>query len=279
MLNFFRIILRKTQKNLTVLVLLIVYSYCFSNFFCAFANKPNSQDALNNFAVFEPLKKDDHSGDLGSRSQGIPEPMVFDLVRPLCAKKGELEVNALGRIPIAGRHSKVLWAPEIEYAVVDNVAVELELPFNNLELQDLKGAVQITLPSSTKRYHHGLQVIGEHHLDDRASSITPLYISAINITKRLGVIGINGIKFNDIGRSHEISGVLNGSIFYVASDKWTYGVETNLEISSRNTTLSVFPQVHKELSKNMSVQFSIGIAQLDSNRFRPIAGIRLIRTL
>lgn len=34
------------------------------------------------------------------RGPRIPEPMVFDLVRPLGAKRGEGEINVLGMIPL-----------------------------------------------------------------------------------------------------------------------------------------------------------------------------------
>ena len=58
----------------------------------------------------------------------IAEPMVFDLVRPLGARRGELEVNALAQRNLSGPDRNVEWAPEIEYAVADGFAVELELP-------------------------------------------------------------------------------------------------------------------------------------------------------
>ena len=79
---------------------------------------------------------------------GIPEPMVFDLVRPLGGKKGELEANVLGLIPLrrrAGaidqvpdplglvpqsrRSAAIELSPEIEYAVRDGVALELRCPW------------------------------------------------------------------------------------------------------------------------------------------------------
>ena len=65
----------------------------------------------------------------------VPEPLMFDLVRGLGAKKGELEINALADFPLNNTSSRnVEWAPEVEYAVFDNLAVELELPFENFEL-------------------------------------------------------------------------------------------------------------------------------------------------
>jgi hypothetical protein len=222
---------------------------------------------------------DNHSGDVGSVHQGIPEPMVFDLVRPLGAKKGEVEINTLGRLPFGGRKFKGLWAPEIEMAIMDNVAIELELPFENNVLQDLKGAVQVTLPSHSKRYQHGIQVIGEYHLDDRASSVTPLYISAVTILPKLSFISINGVRLQNIGSNTGIRGLVNGTLFYSLSDKITLGLENNFEINQSNTKVAIFPQIHRELSKKMSLQVGVGMAQTVSSKFHPTLGLRLIRTL
>ena len=58
----------------------------------------------------------------------IPEPMVFDMIRPLTAKRGEVEVNTLVQRDLSGPRGEVEWAPEIEMAVADGFAVELELP-------------------------------------------------------------------------------------------------------------------------------------------------------
>jgi hypothetical protein len=73
----------------------------------------------------------------------IPEPMVFDLIRPLGARKGELEMNALFLNPTR-RRTSLEWALEIEYAFLNNHAIELELPFENMRLEELKLSYQAT---------------------------------------------------------------------------------------------------------------------------------------
>jgi hypothetical protein len=73
----------------------------------------------------------------------IPEPLMFDLVRGLGAKQGELEINTLAEFPLNDAYNRgVEWAPEIEYALFNNFAIELEFPMNNLELEAYKMAVQ-----------------------------------------------------------------------------------------------------------------------------------------
>ena len=77
------------------------------------------------------------------QSMAIPEPMIFDLVRDLGARQGELEVNSLFIVPTDGADpTEAEIAPEIEYAVFDDFAVELELPFVEGELDSVKTALQ-----------------------------------------------------------------------------------------------------------------------------------------
>src|SRR5687768_4202682 len=71
---------------------------------------------------------------LSSEELGIPEPLVFDLVRPLGSARGELEANTL--MTRSSKTGQFAWAPEIEYAFANGYAVELELPFENSSLEE-----------------------------------------------------------------------------------------------------------------------------------------------
>lgn len=230
-------------------------------------------------SAYELLPLDNNTGDKGSYFQGIPEPMVFDLVRPLGARRGEWEINTLGRLMRPGKSLEAQWAPEIEVAIWDNVALELEFPFQNQTLLDLKSAVQVTLPSRKRYYAHGIQVIGEHHLDNRSYSLTPLYISGLNLSPKWGVIGINGLNVSDIGRSNRLSGIVNLSLFRVLNDRYTLGLEHNVVVRAGIRQLSVIPQIHRELGKHFSMQAGAGLMySRDQNRWRPLIAVRLIRT-
>ncbi|MCC6964995.1 MAG: hypothetical protein IT391_01760 [Nitrospira sp.] len=69
--------------------------------------------------------------------------MVFDLVRPLGARRGEVEFNTLGLVPLTRKTRKVddvtdllglvrrspdtqgvEWAPEAEFVLTDGIALE-----------------------------------------------------------------------------------------------------------------------------------------------------------
>lgn len=104
------------------------------------------------------------SAGLGSSDPHIPEPLLFDLVRPLGARKGKLEVNTLAQINNNG--GPLAWAPEIEYAFADGLAFELELPTENSSVTDYKIAFQGTLSHNFNNPNliQGWQVIVEKNV-------------------------------------------------------------------------------------------------------------------
>lgn len=105
---------------------------------------------------------DPDEGSLSSIRPRIPEPLVFDLIRPLGAEKGELEVNSLFRIAPSDQPRRLQWAPEVEYAFAEGYGIEFELPLENAGVASYKGAIQGTLPGPWKRrFIHGWQAIGE----------------------------------------------------------------------------------------------------------------------
>ncbi|MGB5229070.1 MAG: hypothetical protein WBN55_12465, partial [Eudoraea sp.] len=108
----------------------------------------------------------------------IPEPMVFDLVRELGARRGELEINVLAVFPLSSNSSHfVEWAPEIEYAIWDNFAVEFELPIEDGTLEALKVALQYTFgKSKSGRFIHGTQFMIEKIRNKAKWDFSLLYI-------------------------------------------------------------------------------------------------------
>lgn len=105
----------------------------------------------------------------------IPEPMVFDLVRGLGAVQGEAEVNVLGVFPLrtSDPHG-VEWAPEIEAAVLDGLALEFELPLENTHPEAVKFAAQYAFGTAFNHHFiHGVQGIAEWFLDEEEWEVTP----------------------------------------------------------------------------------------------------------
>lgn len=198
----------------------------------------------------------------------IPEPLNFDLVRGLGAKKGELEVNALADFPISNVSSRsVEWAPEIEYAVFDNFAIELEFPFENFELEAFKMAIQWTIgQSKNNKFIHGIQVIGEQYIHDDIFELSLLYVPGYRFNAIWSAIGLFGVMLENGADASSNSNtiLLNASVFADLNEHTVVGVELNnsdptiQKVDDNKMELLVLPQVHYEFESGLSFQFGIG---------------------
>jgi hypothetical protein len=233
-------------------------------------------------ALLEEIQvTDPNTGSSGSLIPHIPEPMHFDLIRPLGARQGELEVNSLFLKTLSGK-TALEWAPEIEYAILDNHAIEFELPFESLRLETLKAAYQVTL--GTDKHHrliHGLQGIGKYDLHTKKASVTGLYIVGCQLNERWSALTMVGLRHSSLNhRNGSFVGLLNPSLFYTHSKHLRFGLETNLSLTkSRNNHYLYLPQVHLELGKKYSLQIGAGFEHYSVSRFRPVVGMRLIREM
>ncbi|BDC49079.1 hypothetical protein F183_A13950 [Bryobacterales bacterium F-183] len=174
--------------------------------------------------------KDPDEGTLSSVRPRIPEPMVFDLIRPLGAQRGEFEVNSLFRIsPFAGSGRRSLyWAPEVEYAFAKGYGLEFEVPLANQHIDSWKGAIQGTLPGPAPRvFIHGWQAIGEVNSQNRSEhDISLLYLAGARWHPRWSVFSMTGAaRETRSATSYAFLG--NYSLFYHQSRTVTYGLETN----------------------------------------------------
>lgn len=223
-------------------------------------------------------EQDDNHGTLSSRSHGIPEPMTFDMVRPLGAKKGELEVNTLflGR----WRNGKFTnnWAPEIEYAFRDGMAVEFELPMQSLKTEAIKAAFQATLPSRSDRFIHGFQFFNEYGLNNRHLGMTAIHIAGFRITEKLSIVSMNGAHNANLLKKPELAAITNHTLFYHVSDQLTLGVETNFFLRAKESTFLFLPQLHLELNPRYSLQIGAGFQREPDNTYAPVVGMRVVRT-
>jgi hypothetical protein len=233
------------------------------------------------------------------RGPRIPEPMVFDLVRPLGATRGEMEVNTLGMVPLSRKTGRVNntpdplglvrrspdrqgieWAPEIEYTIRDGLAVEFELPMENGQLEAYKGASQVTFGTAFNHHFiHGAQAIVQYDLEPKLWTATWLYLAGVRLDKTWSLFGMFGPR-------HEIGPVTGGrkvellsnlTVFADVTDRVVAGVETNVgQVLGGNTSLLVMPQIHHELGAFWMLQAGAG-ARFTSGFTLPEIGFRLIR--
>ncbi len=233
----------------------------------------------------------------------VPEPMVFDLVRPLGARKGELEVNTLGIMPLTRRRTgsaragdelglvplsedkaKLEWAPEIEFALWDGFALEFEFPFEGSKLEELKMAAQWTAGTAFGgRFIHGFQGIMERALQSTTTSWTGLYLAAMRFTPRWSALGMWGASHETGAGIGEVGGdrtqiLQNLSLFYDLSDNWHAGLETNYAVSmAGDSTLLLMPQLQFNLGRHLSVQLGAGVG-FSASETLPQAAFRVIAT-
>lgn len=229
----------------------------------------------------------------------IPEPMVFDLVRPLGAKKGEWEVNTFALIPL-DRKSKTIddlqdplglvrrssdkqgieWAPEIEWVLADGIAIEFEFPMENSTLEAYKVAGQWTFGTAFDiRFIHGAQTIVQYNIDPGRWTTTLLYVGGGRLDSTwsiLGMFGARGIT-NDAPGGSAVEVLSNVTLFADLTERLVGGLETNFnQVVGGDLSWLLMPQLHYEVSQNWMVQAGGG-AQFTSGFILPQLGFRLIR--
>ena len=172
---------------------------------------------------------DPDEGTLSSIKPRIPEPMVFDLIRPLGAQRGEIEVNSLFRFSPTIRPRRLLWAPEIEYAFLEGYGIEFELPMENAGVDTFKGAIQGTLPGPMKKvFIHGWQVLGEVAKESSESKVDVMYLAGARWHRHWSAFSMTGVEREE-GTRAAYAFLGNYSLFYHQRDTVSYGMETNFK--------------------------------------------------
>ena len=217
----------------------------------------------------------------------IPEPLMFDLVRGLGAKQGELEINALADFPLNDVSSReVEWAPEIEYALFDGFAVELEFPFENLELEAIKMAFQWTIgQSKSNKYIHGIQVLSEIMLHESIVELSALYVPGYRFNDTWSMLGLIGVmvEVGEDAPKKKNTILLNTSLFANVNENLVLGLELNNTdptlqgLDDNEMSLLILPQVQYEFNSGYELQLGFGpkITQYDTDIS---AVLRVIKT-
>lgn len=265
----------------------ILFISCLAAVSAASAKEPNLADALTFGAA--SVQHDD--------GPHVPEPLVFDLVRPLGAKKGEVEVNTLGMVPLnrrlgGSRHksdtlgmvplsrdnSQIEWAPEIEFALWDGFALEFEFPFEGSHLEAFKMGAQYTFGTALdNRYIHGFQGLFERALESTTSSWAGLYLGGMRFNPRWSMLGMWGMAYEAGSGAGEKGGqrtrlLQNLTLFYNLTDKTHLGLETNYAVSMHGEqTLLLMPQLQMALTKHFCVQLGAGVGFSESETLPQVA--------
>ncbi len=223
---------------------------------------------------------DPDEGMQGSVRLRIPEPMVFDLVRPLGAAKGEFEINSLFRFPLR-RGEPLAWAPEIEYAAGRGLALEFELPIKGAVIEEYKVAAQQKLwRTPIKRYTHGMQGIGQIARGGLAGwEASGLYIAGVRWHERWSTLSMAGLSRSSRAGETRTAPLLNHTLFYERWKRTVAGVEWNSKdmYDARREWL-LMPQIHIRVVEKVNVQVGAGVRSQRGQR-TPMIGWRLIREM
>lgn len=210
----------------------------------------------------------------------IPEPMIFDMMRPLGAQKGETEVNALAITGSPFRPREAEWAPEVEYAFADGKAIEFELPFNGARLEALKLGLQAAFGASADgRSAHGVQYLGIYDRDSGDYSHTLLYMAGHRFSSRwstMTMIGLDDIALRR--RAGRNALLVNQATFYDVRPGTVTGLEVNVA-GGQQGLVRAAPQLHQRLADKVNVQLAAGAEKERHHRVRPVLGVRLVREL
>ncbi len=208
----------------------------------------------------------------------IPEPMVFDMIRPLGAPKGELETNVLGTAPLAESDRVTEWAPEAEYTFADGLAVEFEFPFADDRLTEYKLGLQGTLGTFDQgRSVHGLQYLGIYERAHGRYQHTLLYLLGHRYSARWSSMSMFGLADISGAQSrHRNDLLVNHALFYDLTERSVLGLEINYR-DGHEGQVRLMPQVHYRLTHAVNLQFGLGLNQLHGESARPEAGLRLVR--
>jgi hypothetical protein len=205
---------------------------------------------------------DPDEATLSSVRPRIPEPMVFDLVRPLGAARGEFEVNSLFRLAPSGSPRRLLWAPEVEYTFADGHGVEFELPLENGEIASYKAALQGTLPGPAEtNFIQGWQVLGEVERDRSHWQLDIMYLAGAKLSRRWSVFSMTGVR-REQARQAAYAFLGNYSGYYSPRRSLTVGFESNwISSAAATSNLLLMPQVHWRKTR-YNLQFGTGLNRL-----------------
>ncbi len=194
-----------------------------------------------------------HNGQLD-----FPEPMLFDMVRGLGATQGELEVNTLVQLP--SDPFEVIWAPEIEVAIIDGFAIELEVGFVDADFVGIKLGLQSTLAmAEDASVAHGLLALAEHLPDDEVIEASLSYILGLRLAPNWSVVSIMGPALEShLGVETIGGGLLNATLFWAPRPRWVFGSEQNLALFPNEHLFRWMPQAHYQIDRRFQLQIGAG---------------------
>ena len=212
--------------------------------------------------------------DVGA-APALPEPMVVDLAQGLGAAQGEVEINTLVLVPVFA--DAVFWAPEIEVAVVDNFAVEVEADFRNADAEAVEFAFLGTVGMNADRsIAHGIEGHVGYELEEEFFVSTALYVLGARLTPTFSLLALAGpaLLSHIHGRSYGGFSA-NFTLFWEPHPRVAVGTEQNFEWFPNAYLIRWMPQVAWQVHTHFEIQVGFGLRHLNGEN-SPEAGARVI---
>jgi len=212
----------------------------------------------------------------------IPEPLVFDMIRPLASPRGKIEANTLVLAPLAASEEQVDGAAEVKFSFADGWGAEFDVPFEDERHLGYTVALQGTFGTfANKRAVHGFQAIAIRQNQTGQIDASLLYIVGMRYSRRwssLSMIGINRSPTGLVpGVPRDYKLLLNNTVFNDVGPNTIVGIETNIRAGDRSTEWLVMPQVHQRLSKRIMMLVGVGVQKPALRPAHPTLAIRLTR--
>ncbi|MCC5793063.1 MAG: hypothetical protein JJT82_10735 [Legionellaceae bacterium] len=203
----------------------------------------------------------------------LPEPLLFDLVRPLGAHKGELELNVLGVTPASPGKVRQEYAPEIEYAFADGYGIEFELPIVREGIEAYKIALQGTFSRAPMPdMIHGWQLIALYDRQEKRGVVSGLYLIGQRYNDHWSALSMLGIAVQE-GAAPAL--LFNPTLFYEISERLALGVEQNFYGARQDSHYLLLPQIQYQSSFHFTLQLGAGMMAMH-RKAQPFAAMRLI---
>lgn len=215
------------------------------------------------------------------------EPMYNDIVRDLGALKGEKEINIGYEIEKNATYGTQGGFIEYEFAPVNRLAIELEIPFQfkrtvyredvddpapRNKIKGIKPALQYTfLVNKQARLSMAAGAIYELHLHSfpsvrndlgvlKGNSFNPFLIVAKRWGSHLHTMIYTGPEFYQDFDSHqqETAYLLNISMHYMLGSNFL-GIEMNQEYGGHDIVTILRPQAKVQLEKQLAIGIASGI--------------------
>lgn len=212
------------------------------------------------------------------------EPVYFDLIRDLGARKGEKELNV--GMGVAGRSGRQEYSylVEYEFAPLNRLGLEIEIPIafrapvaadpqqkSHRGIEGIKAAAQYSFFVSEKlKTTMAIGYIYEKGLfdGDFTSAHNPFFIVAKRWGNQFHSLIYAGPMY-EFDRDHRVTqcALVNASVHYRLAGTRNYvGVEVNSECGREGSDLAVRPQVRMGLSSSSSLGLAVGMSSSHSDQ-------------